>query len=253
MKLRDLPPTLSIVIPAYNEAGRLPETLVRVGEWVGANPRWLPAEVVVVDDGSRDGTDAIAARVVPPTGVTLRIVRHPRNRGKGAAVRTGMQASRGVWVLVCDADLATPIEELETLRRAEVEFAAGSRAVRRELIVRRQPLPRDLMGRVFNLMLRILGLTGLKDTQCGFKLLEGELARRLATEQRLDGFAFDVELLTRAQRHGARIAEVPVHWYHMEASRVHPVRHSLQMARDVLRLRWWLWWEGSSIGTPPDQ
>lgn len=242
----DQQPALTVVIPAFNEAARLPQTLVRVGEYLAHHPRWLPAEVLVVDDGSRDGTDTAAARVKPPERVTLRVLRHACNRGKGAAVRSGMLASRGRRVLISDADLATPMEELESLDRAEAEVAVGSRAVRRELIVRRQPLPRDLMGRGFNVMLRLLGLTVLKDTQCGFKLFDGELARRLAAELRLDGFAFDVELLSRAERCGARVSEVPVRWFHMEESRVQPVRHSLQMARDVLRLRWWLWREATS-------
>lgn len=244
-------PSLTVVIPAFNEAGRLAETLVRAGEYLASQPQWLPAEVVVVDDGSRDGTDAVAEGVSLPAGVMLRVLRHPRNRGKGAAVRTGFLASRGEWVLLSDADLATPIEELDALSRAGVDIAAGSRAVRRELIIRRQPLARDLMGRAFNLMLRGLRLTRLRDTQCGFKLFEGGLARRLAAEQRLNGFAFDVELLSRARRLGARLAEVPVRWYHVDASRVQPVRHSLQMARDIVRLRWWLWLESLAAGFVP--
>jgi dolichyl-phosphate beta-glucosyltransferase len=232
--------TLSIVIPAFNEAARLPSTLARLGEFLTASAIWLPAEVLVVDDGSRDETHLVAARSPVPDRVTLRVLRHPRNRGKGAAVRTGFSASRGLWVLLCDADLATPVEELERLRAAAVEVAVGSRALRRELIVRPQPLPRDLMGRMFNLLVRLLGLTALMDTQCGFKLFDGDLARRLAAEQRLDGFAYDVELLSRAARHGARVMEVPVRWRHVEASRVQPLRHGVQMARDVVRIRWWL-------------
>jgi dolichyl-phosphate beta-glucosyltransferase len=113
--------------------------------------------------------------------------------------------------------------------------------VRRELIGRHQPLVRDTMGRIFNLALRMMGLTRFRDTQCGFKLLDGELARRLAGTMRLDGFAFDVEMLARAQRLGVTIAEVPVRWYHVDASRVRPLRHGLQMLRDALRVRLWLW------------
>lgn len=199
-----------------------------------------PAEIVVVDDGSTDRTAAVGEGAETVPGVRVRVIRLDRNRGKGASVRAGLAASRGERVLISDADLATPIEEVERLLASAVDVAVGSRGVRRELIVERQPLARDTMGRIFNLILRTLRLTRLRDTQCGFKLIEGSLARRLAAELRLDGFAFDVELLARAARAGATIAEVPVHWRHVEASRVRPLRHGGQMLRDVLRLRIWL-------------
>ena len=231
---------LSIVIPAYNEAHRLPATAGRMLTFLAATPRWLPAELIVVDDGSRDETASCLGKLVVPAGVELAVVRLPHNMGKGAGVRAGMAAARGACVLISDADLATPIEELATLEQANADVAIGSRAVDRSLIARRQPLPRDIMGRCFNLIIRGLGLTVFGDTQCGFKLVEGELARRLAPLMRIDGFAFDVELLARAKRLGARLAEVPVHWYHVDESRVRPLRHSAQMLRDVLRLRWWL-------------
>lgn len=199
-----------------------------------------PAEIVVVDDGSTDRTAAVGEGAETVPGVRVRVIRLDRNRGKGASVRAGLAASRGERVLISDADLATPIEEVERLLASAVDVAVGSRGVRRELIVERQPLARDTMGRIFNLILRTLRLTRLRDTQCGFKLIEGSLARRLAAELRLDGFAFDVELLARAARAGATIAEVPVRWRHVEASRVRPLRHGGQMLRDVLRLRIWL-------------
>lgn len=232
---------LSVVVPAYDEERRLPATLEQTAAYLAGRPDLLPAEIVVVDDGSRDGTARVAEAFRERPGVEVRLRRLPENRGKGAAVRAGLAVSRGEWVLIADADLATPIEEIASLFAAGSDVAAGSRGLRRELIVRRQPLPRDTLGRLFNLGLRALGLTRLKDTQCGFKLIEGNLARRLAAEMRLDGFAFDVELLARAQRAGARITEVPVRWRHVEASRVRPVRHGLQMLRDALRVRFWLW------------
>lgn len=227
----------SVVIPAFNEARRLPETVRRISEYLGARSQFLPAEVLVVDDGSDDGTAAGVEGVALPTSVELRVLRLEVNRGKGAAVRTGMAASRGRRILISDADLATPIEDLEKLERANVGLAIGSRAVDRSLIARRQPLLRDLMGRCFNAILRACGLTRLADTQCGFKLLDGELGRRLAGALRIDGFAFDVELLARAERLGASIAEVPVRWSHVDDSRVQPIRHSAQMLRDVVSLR----------------
>jgi dolichyl-phosphate beta-glucosyltransferase len=232
---------LSVVVPAFNEECRLPSTLERIAAFLAGRADLQPAEIIVVDDGSVDGTSAVAERFAVPACICLRVVRLAKNRGKGAAVRAGLAASEGERVLISDADLATPIEEIDRLLVTGAAFAVGSRGLRREMIVRRQPLPRDTMGRMFNVALRALGLTTLRDTQCGFKLLEGELARRLAAEQRLDGFAFDVELLARARRGGATVAEVPVRWYHVEASRVRPLRHGLQMLRDALRIRWWLW------------
>ncbi len=232
---------LSVVVPAFNEERRLPATLERIAAFLANRPDLRPAEIIVVDDGSGDGTALIAERFTSAPDVAARTIRLGRNRGKGAAVRTGLAASVGARVLITDADLATPIEEIDKLLESGAPFAVGSRGLRRELIARRQPLPRDTMGRAFNIALRMLGLTVLRDTQCGFKLLEGELARRLAADQRLDGFAFDVEILARAARRGTPIAEVPVRWYHVEASRVRPLKHGLQMLRDVLRIRIWLW------------
>ena len=234
-------PRLSIVIPAFNEERRLPVTLERICTFLGGRDDWRPAELIVVDDGSTDSTAATARAFAPPADIELAVLTLGTNRGKGAAVRAGLAVTRGARVLISDADLATPIEELDELAGRAVPLAVGSRAVRRELIGRRQPLPRDLMGRSFNLFLRLLGLTALRDTQCGFKLLDGELARRLAAELQLDGFAFDVELLARAARAGAAIAEVPVRWNHVEESRVRPLRHGLAMLADAVRIRLWLW------------
>lgn len=234
---------LSVVIPAYNEVGRLPPTLRRVFDHLVGMGECLPAEVVVVDDGSRDDTAAAAQNVASPPGVELVVLRHGVNRGKGAAVRTGFAASRGALVLLTDADLSSPISELGRLLHAHDHstVAIGSRAVDRSLIEVRQPWYRDLMGRVFNRFVRILVLPGLADTQCGFKLFPGSLARDLASVQRLDGFAFDVELLVLARRWGHRVREVPVRWDHVEASRVQALRHSSQMLKDLLRLAWWRW------------
>ena len=232
---------LSIVIPALDEADRLPPSLERIGSFLSDNPGWLPAEIIVVDDGSKDGTAAAAQRAKLPSGVSLQIANHRTNLGKGAAVRTGFGLTVGDWVLLTDADLSAPIEELPILVSAAKDggVAIGSRAVHRRLVEVRQPRHRDFMGRTFNLIVRMLGLSGIHDTQCGFKLFPGSLARALATVQRLDGFAFDVELLVIARSWGYPVHEVGVRWRHIEASRVLAVRHSAQMLRDLLRLWWW--------------
>lgn len=231
---------LSVVIPALNEAGRLPPTVEKVGDYLGRHPDWLPAEIIVIDDGSSDGTAAAVAGLALADGIDLRIAEHATNRGKGAAVRTGFSLATGRWVLLTDADLSAPIEELQVLARAASRnsVVVGSRAVKRQLITRPQPRHRDLMGRSFNLILRALRLTEIRDTQCGFKLFPGDLARALSAVQQLDGFAFDVELLLAAREWGFAPKEVAVRWNHVEASRVMAGRHSIEMLRDALRL-WW--------------
>jgi dolichyl-phosphate beta-glucosyltransferase len=171
--------------------------------------------------------------------VTVRCLRHDANRGKGAAVRTGFAASRGELVLLSDADLATPIDELDRLADAMTDGAViGSRALDRDRIERRQPIYRDLMGRSFNLAVRLLAVPGIHDTQCGFKLFDGTLGRRCAELQQLDGFAYDVELLLITRTLGREVVELPVRWRHVDESRVRPVAHSLDMLADLLRLGW---------------
>ncbi len=234
-------PELSVVIPALNEADRLPPTLVRIGAYLGAHPDWQPTEIIVIDDGSSDGTAAAAAGIDLPSGIDLRVIEHPNNLGKGAAVRSGFDHTVGRWVLLTDADLSAPIEELPVLARAASRnsVAVGSRAVERQLVETPQPRHRDLMGRSFNLILQMLRLTEIRDTQCGFKLFPGDLARSLAGVQRLDGFAFDVELLLLADSWGFELNEIGVRWNHVEASRVMAVKHSKEMFGDSLRLWWW--------------
>ncbi|MEE8526187.1 MAG: dolichyl-phosphate beta-glucosyltransferase [Thermoanaerobaculia bacterium] len=229
---------LSVVIPAYNEAERLGSSLERVAGYL--RERGTEYEILVVDDGSADATAEVAAGF-EDRGV--RVLRQPRNHGKGAAVRRGVLASRGRRVLVSDADLSTPIEAVERLEaelgRADVVF--GSRAVAGADVQVRQPLYRELMGKTFNLIIRILGVRGIKDTQCGFKLLDGEAARRLFERMIVDRFAFDVELVWLARREGLRVVEVGVPWVDSPRSRVHPIFDSSRMFHDVLTFRFRHW------------
>lgn len=231
---------LSIVIPAFNEARRLPATLEAVVRFLSDHPRLCPAEIIVVDDGSRDGTADVVGCAPDLDGITLSCHTHETNRGKGAAARTGFARTRGDLILLCDADLATPISEIDDLAgKAPGGVAIGSRALDRARIENPQPVYRDLMGRVFNLAVQIFAVRGIQDTQCGFKLFEGDLGRTMAAVQRIDGFAFDVELLLLAKTWECDIREIPVRWRHVEESRVQPVAHSADMFLDLLRIGWW--------------
>ncbi len=231
-------PHLSVVIPAYNEEERLPDTIRTVEAFLEKQPwDW---ELIVVDDGSADRT-AEAAREAFRHPAS-RAVSLPQNQGKGAAIRRGMlEEARGKYRLFTDADNSTPIEELPgLLRKAEEEgygVAIGSRALRDSKLEVRQPFYREMMGRFFNLIVQMVAVPGIRDTQCGFKLFTAEAAGYVFPRQQLQGFSFDVELLMLARRGGFRIAEVPVRWINSPASRVSPIRDSLRMFMDVLRVR----------------
>lgn len=209
--------SISIIIPAYNEEKRLPATLSRVQEYLAAS-NWEFAEIVVVDDGSRDGT----VKVAEAAGV--RVLRNPGNRGKGYSVRHGMLEAKGDWALISDADLSSPIEEVERLwGAAECEHAPvaiGSRAVDRSMVGVHQPFFREMMGRFFNLMMRAVTGLPFHDTQCGFKLFESSAAREIFRRQTLDGFGFDVEVLYIASHLGYRTLEVPVRWNDVAGTKV---------------------------------
>jgi dolichyl-phosphate beta-glucosyltransferase len=230
-------PLLTIIVPAYNEAKRLGPTLDRILGWLDG--RGITAEVLVVDDGSQDGTaELVAARAA--SDPRLVALRYPGNRGKGFAVGFGVERSRGELVLFTDADLSTPIEYFDKLERAlqGADVAIASRALPESRIPKRQPFYREGMGRIFNLLVRSLVLGGIHDTQCGFKLFRGEIARDLFRRRRLDGFSFDVEILYLARRAGVRIVEVPVEWFNDEATRVDALRDSAKMFADLVTIRW---------------
>ena len=210
-------PSLSIIIPAFNEEKRLPATLERLKSYLASSP-YRDAEILVVDDGSRDGTVAAAERA------GARVLRNPGNRGKGYSVRNGMLDGNGAWLLFTDADLSAPIDELPKLfdaaTRSGARVAFGSRAVDRSLVGVHQAPLREYAGRFFNLVMRMA--TGLPylDTQCGFKLFEREAAREIFSRQRIERFGFDVEVLFIAQRLGIPAVEVPVRWDNVEGSKV---------------------------------
>jgi dolichyl-phosphate beta-glucosyltransferase len=228
---------LSIVIPCYNEEQRLPQTIEHIERYLDGKDAGY--ELILVDDGSSDGTrmvmDAAAER-----NRFVRLEALPRNRGKGRALAEGVAAAKGSEILVTDADLSTPIEELPKLQ-AELKKGAGvaiaSRAVRGSRVEVSQPVYRVLMGKAFNLLVQAVLLPGIWDTQCGFKLFRADVAHEAFAELTTDGFGYDPEVLYRAKKRGVRIAEVPVIWRNSSPTKVSPIKSSLDMFRHVLRIR----------------
>ncbi len=230
-------PDLSIIIPSYNEELRLPATLERIAAYLSTFGR--NAEVLVVDDGSKDGTAAVAEyfRIKIPT---LRVVSNGINRGKGYSVRHGMQEARGRIALFTDADLSAPIEEagklIDALENSDV--AIGSRAMDRGLITVHESPFREFAGIIFNKIVRGILWLPFVDTQCGFKAFQRERCGVIFGQQTIERFGFDPELLYLARRHGLRAVEIPVRWGHSPATKVSMLRDSIQMFVDVFTIRW---------------
>ncbi len=238
----DVAPLLSLVIPAYDEAARLPATLAAVRAFCAAHPG--PMEVVFVDDGSHDATPHLleAARAEMPPGAALRVLRHPVNQGKGAAVRTGCLAARGRYVVYADADLAVPLDEVDRIVAAlkdGCDVAIGTRVHPGGLDMRAsQPFVRRLAGWLFTVVRRWLAVPDIVDTQCPMKGFRAEAAHILFSRQRLSGWTFDAELLFLARRAGMRICQIPVHWRHVEGSKLRPgPRLALRILGDLLWMR----------------
>lgn len=243
------PPTLSLVIPAFNEEARLPTLLETLRQSAAAtieSAGMTLDEVLVVDDGSTDRTQEILRGAVADTPLLKPILDYTRNRGKGAAFATGVQRAKGDFVLLADVDLSTPLEELPKLTtaiREGADIAIGSRAVA-GAVVERGPRHRKVLGGAFNGAVRLLTGLRLRDTQNGFKLFPAGAAKRMLAEQTCPGFAFDVELLMRADQAGLRIAEVPVLYLHDSRSSVRVGSASIEMLKDVSRLAYRLRFRG---------
>ncbi len=232
-------PPFTAVIPCFNEEARIGDTLRITLDYLTANAS--DSELIVVNDGSTDATAAIARERLDGARIQTRLLENFPNRGKGAAVRSGLLAAREPIGLFFDADLSTPLEEtpklIEPIAHGEVDIAFGSRALDRSLIGVHQPWRREQGGRVFNLLVRVA--TGLPfwDTQCGFKAFQLDVCRPILEAAHVNGFAFDVELLFLAHRAGLRIREIPVRWNHAEGSKVSFFRDSLRMLREVIAIR----------------
>lgn len=232
-------PTYSIVIPAYNERARLGASLDKVLTYIRAQG-WN-AEVLVVNDGSRDNTAEIIQTFSIKNPI-VRLLENPGNRGKGYSVRNGMLNAKGKILLFSDADLSSPIEEASKLLDAlneGADIAIGSRWLRAETQTQRQPLHRQLFGRIFNLLLRVtLGLK-FKDTQCGFKAFKKPAAQAIFPLQKIERWGFDPEVLFLARKRGFKVQEVPVAWGHSGGTRINPLIDGFRMFLEMLRIRWY--------------
>jgi glycosyltransferase involved in cell wall biosynthesis len=229
----------SIVIPAYNESQRIEATLGKVVAYVG-KMGWT-AEVIVVNDGSRDATSQIVREWAQKHPI-IRLLENPGNRGKGYSVRHGMMEATGEVLLFTDADLSSPIYEAEKLIAAiqqGADVAIGSRWLRSELQTERQPLYRQFFGRVFNLLLRVIIGLRFRDTQCGLKAFTRRAAQAIFPQQRIERWGFDPEILFLAKQTGMVTAEVPVEWAHDERSKINPIKDGFKMLYELLRIRWY--------------
>jgi dolichyl-phosphate beta-glucosyltransferase len=225
---------ISIVIPAYNEEFRLPSTLSTIIEFT--SKRSEDFELIVVDDGSRDNTVQVAKNF---EGKVL-VLALDRNLGKGAAVRLGMLEAKGDYIFFSDADLSTPISELDKLLnelKNSSDIAIGSRAVDFSSIKIHQPFYREFMGKTFNQIVQLLVVKGIKDTQCGFKGFSHDSAKNVFGKSKINGFGFDVEILYLARRMGYKIKEISVEWFNDEQSKINPITDSFKMLMEIIRIR----------------
>src|SRR5947209_17346445 len=232
-------PPFSVAIPCFNEGARIGDTVRATLDYLSANSP--DAELIVVNDGSTDATSSIVRDALAGSKIQNRLLENFPNRGKGAAVRSGLLAATRPIGLFFDADLSTPLTEIpkliEPIASEDVDLAFGSRALDRRLIGIRQPWRREQAGRVFNLIVRLATGMPFWDTQCGFKAFRMASCRPILEAARIDGFGFDVELLLLAQRAGLKLEEIPVRWNHCEGSKVRFVDDSLRMLCEVIALR----------------
>lgn len=229
---------LSIIIPAYNEQKRLKDTLDKVYSYLGVQKyQW---EVIVVDDGSCDKTQEAILNSDLNSGGKLLLLKNERNKGKGFSVKKGILAAKGEYILFSDADLSTPIEEFDELFlhiQSGYDIVIGSRSIQGAQVRVHQPFYREMMGKFFNFLVQLFTLKGIIDTQCGFKVFRANVAKAIAKQLTIDGFAFDVEMLYLAQKKNYKIKEVPVIWLNSPTSKVNPIFDSWKMFIDLLSIK----------------
>jgi len=228
------PINLSVIIPAYNEENRIGRALETITAYLNKQP--YRSEIIVVDDGSHDQTGSVAART---KGV--RCIRLDKNSGKGFAVRTGVLAAQGSHILFSDADLSTPIEEVEKCLyhlQKGADVVLGSRSLKDSHIIIHQPWHRELMGKIYNRVVRLLVFRGISDTQCGFKCFKAEAAQKIFKQARIDRFSFDVEILYLAKKFGCKIQQIPVRWSNDPTSSVRPLTDAYQTFLDLLKIKY---------------
>ncbi len=228
---------LSIVIPAYNEEKRLLSTLDQICKYLSRQN--YPYEVIVVDDGSTDNTLQIARDFANSNGHIV-VLTNGQNMGKGCTVRNGMLSAKGEYVFFTDADLSTPIEELEKCLPYLInsyDVVIGSRSLPGSVILVHQPWYREKMGKIFNFMVNMMLLNGIIDTQCGFKGFKREVVQKVFGRCKINGFSFDVEALYLSRKFNYKIKEIPIRWRNSTLSKVNPVKHSIQMFKDLLNIK----------------
>lgn len=227
---------ISVIIPVYNESKRIVPSLMAIIDY--CKKTFNMYEIIIIDDGSTDNTKEVLSEIVKNNNI--KFITYEKNKGKGYAVRQGILVSKGNFILITDADLSTPIEEVEKLLifcESCYDVVIGSRWLKESEILIKQPWWREVMGRVFNIIVRSLLKLEFMDTQCGFKLLRGEVGKYLAKRAIIDRFAFDVEILYLSKKEGFKIKEVPVKWLNSKDSKVKPIRDSLNCLIDVIKIK----------------
>ena len=228
-------PSVSIIIPAYNEAKRLPSTLTRIKSYLEA--KGLENEVIVVNDGSLDDTAKTAENF---KGLNVKVISNEKNAGKGLCVHKGIKAAQNDIILFTDADMSTPIgffDDFLKYHEQGYDVVIGSRALNRKLVKKKQPFHRDMMGRIFNIFVRLITGLKVKDTQCGFKSFKKDVAKNIFSKQTIFDFGFDVEILHIANIHNYKIKESAVEWYDSPGTKVNPVKDSIKMFGDLFKIK----------------